>query len=122
MSFNIQGPQTIENVEVELRRVLQERPVTITLPKKPTHWWFGGEAALAQLLITWSRRVPNSSLRTYAGDPSKIIHGLASRMFGFVGLMMARDVSDHEVSCFRWNWNFPPVGLVYPEQIGRAHV
>src|SRR3954449_10083512 len=95
--YRVEGPQTIADVERELSEIEAMRPAQLQLPVRPKKWWFGGEAALIQLLITWGRQHENATLVTHiAGDedPAAQLENLVKRPFGFVGAWMARDVTD----------------------------
>jgi hypothetical protein len=95
--FRIEGPQTIADVERELKELAAARPSHLLLPVRPKKWWFGGEAALIQLLVTWGRRDPEATLVTHIPedqDPSIQLGHLLKRPFGLVGAWMARDVAD----------------------------
>jgi hypothetical protein len=94
---SVQGPQTIADVERELSEVELKRPARLLIPGKPQKWWFGGEAALIQLLITWGRSRPDATLVTHIAegeDPTAQLTRLVSRPFGLVAVWMARDVTD----------------------------
>lgn len=98
--YQIEGPQTIADVERELREIEAQRPTYLQLPIRPKKWWFGGEAALIQLLITWGRHDTCATLVTHIGedeDPAGQLGQLVKRPFGLVGAWMARDVTDRKV-------------------------
>src|SRR5438128_400678 len=93
----VEGPQTIADVERQLSQIEERRPEYLQVPVKPGKWWFGGEAALIQLLITWGKRHPNATLVTHipeAEDPRIQLERMVSRAFGLVAVWMARDVTD----------------------------
>jgi len=95
--FRVQGPQTITDVERELLDVEALRPLQLQVPVYPGKWWFGGEAALIQLLITWGRQRENATLVTHIAndeDPAGQLKQLVKRPFGLVGTWMARDLTD----------------------------
>jgi hypothetical protein len=95
--YRVQGPQTIADVERELTEIEAQRPLRLQVPVRPGKWWFGGEAALIQLLITWGRQHANATLVTHIGEteaPTKQLERLVSRPFGLVAVWMARDVTD----------------------------
>src|SRR5262249_35803571 len=97
--YRVEGPQTIANVECELREIEIQRPTHLQIPVRPKKWWFGGEAALIQLLITWGKQHANATLVTHVGedeDPAGQLEQLVKRPFGLVGLWMARDVTDRK--------------------------
>ena len=67
------------------------------MPVRPKKWWFGGEAALIQLLITWGKSRPETTLVTHIGeteDPANQLEHLVGRASGLVAVWMARDVTD----------------------------
>lgn len=95
--LRIEGPQTIADIERELADVDRLRPSHVLLPVRPKKWWFGGEASLIQLLISWGRRQPEATLVTHVGadeDPGTQLRHLVRRPFGLVAAWMARDVTD----------------------------
>jgi hypothetical protein len=97
--YRIEGPQTIADVERELREIEAQKPTHLQLPLRPKKWWFGGEAALIQLLITWGRQHVNATLVTYVAedeDPAGQLEQLVKRPFGLVATWMARDVTDRK--------------------------
>src|SRR5947207_14673740 len=95
--YRIEGPQTIAEVERELSEIHVCRPEYLQVPVKPGKWWFGGEAALIQLLVTWGRRHPKATLATHIGEteePGTQLVRMVGRAFGLVAVWMARDVTD----------------------------
>src|SRR5262249_2375078 len=95
--YRVEGPQTIADVERELSEVVALRPARLQVPVKPRKWWFGGEAALIQLLITWGKSRPDATLVTHVKeteDPEVQLEHLVGRPFGLVAVWMARDVTD----------------------------
>ena len=95
----IEGPQTIADVERELSEVQARRPARLVVPVRPKKWWFGGEASLIQLLVTWGRSRTDATLVTHVGegeDPAAQLTSLVSRPFGLVAVWMARDVTDRK--------------------------
>lgn len=95
--YRVEGPQTIANVERELGEIEALKPTHLQLPVRPKKWWFGGEAALMQLLITWGRQHDTATLVTHIAedeDPATQLESLVKRPFGLVGVWMARDVTD----------------------------
>jgi hypothetical protein len=95
--YRIEGPQTISDVERELSEIEAVRPARLQVPVKPKKWWFGGEAALIQLLITWGKSRPDATLVTHvsdAEDPAIQLEHMVARAFGLVAVWMARDVTD----------------------------
>jgi hypothetical protein len=99
LAFRIEGPQTISKVEQELTELEAAKPTHLLIPVKPKKWWFGGEAALIQLLVTWGRRSPDTTLLTHIADgddPRGQLANLVSRPFGFVASWMARDITDRK--------------------------
>src|SRR4051794_40735636 len=95
--YRVEGPQTIADVERELLEIEVSRPGRLLVPVRPKKWWFGGEAALIQLLITWGKSWPDATLVTHvsdAADPTPQLKHLVSRAFGLVAVWMARDVTD----------------------------
>src|SRR3954449_6052802 len=98
--YRVEGPQTIADVERELSEIEAMRPAQLQVPLRPKKWWFGGEAALIQLLITWGKRDANATLVTHIAedeDPLGQLQQLVKRPFGLVGAWMARDVTDRKV-------------------------
>jgi hypothetical protein len=96
-TFRIEGPQTIADVERELSALQMIRPSHLQVPVRPKKWWFGGEAALVQLLITWGKGRPDTTLVTHIGeaeDPTTQLEHMVGRPFGLVSVWMARDVTD----------------------------
>lgn len=99
--FAIEGPQTVDTVEVELRAIHRQKPTSLILPKKPKDWWFGGEGALAQLVITWARLQPEGVVLPVGSagrDPQGYVAALAKRLYGFVALMMSGDIRMSETA------------------------
>ena len=93
----IEGPQTIAEVEDELSKVETKRPGSLLVPVRPKKWWFGGEAALIQMLITWGCSRPDATLVTHIAegeDPMGQLTNLVSRPFGLVAAWMAHNVTD----------------------------
>ena len=66
--YRVEGPQTIADVERELADIEALRPERLLVPVRPKKWWFGGESALIQLLITWGRRQENATLVTHIAE------------------------------------------------------
>src|SRR4051812_34424148 len=100
--YRVEGPQTIADVERELSEIEARRPARLQVPVRPKKWWFGGEAALIQLLITWGRSRPDATLVTHISeteDPMVQLEHLVSRPFGLVAVWMVRDVTDR--ACVR---------------------
>lgn len=100
--FRIEGPQTIAEVERELTELEKAGPSDLLIPVRPKKWWFGGEAALIQLLITWGSRTPDATLVTHIAedeDPIGQLEQLVKRPFGLVAAWMARDLTDRK--CLR---------------------
>lgn len=95
--YRIEGDQTIADVEREIAEIAARPRTRLLLPVRPKKWWFGGEAALIQLLITWGKLCPDATLVTHVGeheDPTLQLSHLVGRAFGFVAVWMARDVAD----------------------------
>ena len=95
--LNIQGPQTIAQVEAELCQLHDLRPRELRLPVRPKDWWLGGEHGLIQLAITWARLNQDSRLLTHIAeeeDPVVQLRPMARRIYGFVALMMASEILD----------------------------
>jgi hypothetical protein len=95
--YRVEGPQTIAGIEQELAGIEALRPERLLVPVRPKKWWFGGESALIQLLITWGRRQENATLVTHIAkgeEPAGQLEQLVKRPFGLVGVWMARDVTD----------------------------
>jgi hypothetical protein len=96
-TMQIQGNQTIAEIERELRLLCEKCPQYLQLPVTPRKWWFGGEASLVQLIITWGVRTPNATVATHIGEeeePEVQLKRLAARPFGFVATWMAQEVVD----------------------------
>src|SRR3954447_26378718 len=66
--MSIEGPQTIADVERQLSVLETERQARLLLPVRLKKWWFGGEASLIQLLVTWGRSRPDTTLVTHIKD------------------------------------------------------
>lgn len=99
---DITGAQTIQRIEEELSEINSLQPTRLRLPLKLESRQFGGEASLLQLLITWARQRPNTTLETYLSarnldDDSDVdgkLRKLVEKPFGLVALCMSRDVAD----------------------------
>lgn len=91
----IEGPQTIDGVEAELKSLYQSQSCRLLLPVNLQKAYVGGQAALIQLIVTWARRNQKPVLLTHAAtadDANQQLDTLAGRPFGFVALALAEDV------------------------------
>ncbi len=91
----IEGPQTIDDVEAELKLLYQSQSSRLLLPVNLQKAYVGGQAALIQLIVTWARRNQKPVLLTHAATPddaNQQLDTLAGRPFGFVALALAEDV------------------------------
>ena len=91
------GPQTLDKVEVELAHLVTHPDHELQTPVSPQKWWLGGELALIQLVSTWARLSPNSTLITHIGpevQEDRQLKALSKRVFGFVTLLLANEILD----------------------------
>jgi len=95
--IEIKGRQAIPDIEVELAALDQHRPKRLLLPTNFSDSAFGGEAALIQLIATWSAHHPAATLVTHIQrqeDPTVQLGKLAKRPSGFSAIWMADSVTD----------------------------
>lgn len=96
----IEGPQTIDDVEAELKSIYQSQSSRLLLPVNLQKAYVGGQAALIQLIVTWARRNQKPVLLTHAAtadDANQQLDTMAGRPFGFVALALAEDVVPRNV-------------------------
>ncbi len=105
-AFPIDRAQNIRTVEDELAALTRDRPHELLLPVDLDESSVGGEAALIQLVITWARMHDDSYLFTHVQEPKEVVlrgkpdasnadrqlERMSERGFGFVALMMAKDI------------------------------
>jgi len=95
-ALRIEGPQTIGNVEVELRDLRASLSSHLLLPVTLKNWLIGGQASVIQLLLTWGRCVRDPVLLVHAHKELEAVNQLdtlVKRPFGFVGAAMASEVA-----------------------------
>ena len=95
--IRITGPQNPAVIEQELATLLANPSDYLQLPVHPKEWWFGGEAGLVQLAITWARIRENSVLVTHVKkdeDPAIQLESMSRRLFGFVAMLIANEIVD----------------------------
>ena len=93
--IKLQGTLNCARVEEFMKWVVNSPDNDLQIPVAPQEWWLGGELSLIELLITWARVSSSPTLHTHIPvdeDPNVQLEKMARRMFGFVALMMAKEI------------------------------
>lgn len=93
--LRITASQNVDRIEENLKILQETTSIDLLLGKNLKDWQIGGQAALMQFFITWSKKCPNARLRTFINpsDRAEIqINELIRKPFGLVAFLMAPEV------------------------------
>ncbi len=93
--FQVDRSQSIEQVERELDKLAAQQDVDLRVPTRLKKNAIGGDAALIQLVVTWTRMNPNGALVTHIQpqhDSEPQLKHMIYKGYGFVAALLAKRV------------------------------